>query len=195
MHQPRKTARQARSRATQAAILEAAARILESGGIAALTTNEIARRAGVSIGSLYQYFPNKEAILTALIRDQRRALLDQMRASLSGTGELPPEAAVDGLIQAALAHQFARPALALALEPLDHGLELEPETDRFSAEIADLTQDVVRRLRPGAGREEARDVAAICKGMIDAAARAGETGGPALAARCRRAVLGYLGQG
>jgi AcrR family transcriptional regulator len=64
----RRSPRQTRSRATWEAILEAAAQILERHGAAALTTNRIAERAGVSIGSLYQYFPNKHAVLAELIR-------------------------------------------------------------------------------------------------------------------------------
>lgn len=58
---------QARSRETVAAVLEAAAQVFERHGYAAGTTNRIASRAGVSIGSLYQYFPNKESILVALV--------------------------------------------------------------------------------------------------------------------------------
>jgi AcrR family transcriptional regulator len=54
---PRKLPRQARSAATVQAILEAAAHILDSEGMAACTTNAVALKAGVSIGSLYQYFP------------------------------------------------------------------------------------------------------------------------------------------
>lgn len=57
----RKKPRQARARVTCAAIVEAAARILSEEGAARLTTNRIAERAGVSVGSLYQYFPNRHA--------------------------------------------------------------------------------------------------------------------------------------
>ena len=194
MHKPRKTARQSRSRATQEAILEAAARILESGGVAQLTTNAIAARAGVSIGSLYQYFPNKEAILATLIRDKRRDLLDRMRDTLAQSDSQPAEQAITGMIDAGLMHQYSRPALALALEPLDHWLMLETETDEVSAQIAALVLVTIRRLRPEAGPQQAQDVVAICKGLIDAAARSGDPGGPPLADRCRRAVLGYLRQ-
>ena len=63
----RKRPRQRRSEATVEAILEAAARLLESRGYAGATTNRIAEAAGVSVGSLYQYFPSKEAILAALV--------------------------------------------------------------------------------------------------------------------------------
>jgi AcrR family transcriptional regulator len=65
---PRRSPRQARSRDTVEAILEAAAQVFERHGYAAGTTNRIAERAGVSIGSLYQYFPNKGAIVVELTR-------------------------------------------------------------------------------------------------------------------------------
>ena len=58
---PRKSPAQSRSRATVEAILDAAAHILLTQGIGAASTNRIAGKAGVSIGSLYQYFPNKTA--------------------------------------------------------------------------------------------------------------------------------------
>jgi AcrR family transcriptional regulator len=65
---PRRKPRQDRSRQTVQAILEAAAQVFERHGYAAGTTNRIAERAGVSIGSLYQYFPNKDAIVMELAR-------------------------------------------------------------------------------------------------------------------------------
>ncbi len=65
--EPRKTPVQARSIESVRIILEAAAQVFEKHGYAAGTTNRIAKRAGVSIGTLYQYFPNKEAIAVALI--------------------------------------------------------------------------------------------------------------------------------
>ena len=60
-------AKQARSKATVAAIVEAAARILAEEGLAKLTTNAVAERAGVSIGSVYEYFPNKRAIIDQVL--------------------------------------------------------------------------------------------------------------------------------
>ena len=61
----RRRPKQARSRATLDAILEAASQILERDGAAGFNTNVVAERAGVSIGTLYQYFPDKTAILLA----------------------------------------------------------------------------------------------------------------------------------
>jgi AcrR family transcriptional regulator len=65
---PRKLPRQSRSRATFEAIIQAATYILTESGWDALTTNAIAERAGVNIGSLYQYFPNKQAVIAELQR-------------------------------------------------------------------------------------------------------------------------------
>ena len=75
---PRKKPRQSRSQATVQAIEEAAAYILEHEGWERFTTNRIAERAGVNISSLYQYFPNKMAILDTL----RRAHVLQCRSAM-----------------------------------------------------------------------------------------------------------------
>ena len=63
----RKEPKQARSRATVDAILEATAQILMRDGLDGLTTNRVSERAGVSIGSLYQYFPNKRSLVAGLV--------------------------------------------------------------------------------------------------------------------------------
>jgi AcrR family transcriptional regulator len=79
----RKEPRQARSRATIDAILDAAAHILGDRGWTGLTTNTVAEIAGVSIGSLYQYFPDKQAIFTALYDrhvDEVRQLIERTMA-------------------------------------------------------------------------------------------------------------------
>lgn len=64
----RKLPQQERSRTTVSLIVEAALQVLEQSGERGFNTNAIARRAGVSIGSLYQYFPNKQAIVLAISR-------------------------------------------------------------------------------------------------------------------------------
>ncbi len=66
MSTPRKRPRQQRSQATWAAILDAATQLFQRLGYAGTTTNRVAELAGVSIGSLYQYFPDKDALLLAL---------------------------------------------------------------------------------------------------------------------------------
>src|SRR5215472_5942955 len=66
----RRTPRQSRAQDTVQVILEATARILQREGRAALNTNYIAECAGISVGTLYQYFPNKEAILVTMARNE-----------------------------------------------------------------------------------------------------------------------------
>jgi AcrR family transcriptional regulator len=73
--QVRKQPRQRRSREQVAKILGATRTLLKNGGIEAVTTVNIARKAGVSIGSFYQYFPNKKAVLIALYEDYLAGLL------------------------------------------------------------------------------------------------------------------------
>jgi AcrR family transcriptional regulator len=65
--EPRKEPKQERSRQTYQVILQGAAKIIRRDGIHKLSTNKVAEESGVSIGSLYQYFPSKEAIIGALI--------------------------------------------------------------------------------------------------------------------------------
>ncbi len=81
---PRKKPRQARSQATVDAILESAARILRKKGYEGFNTNEVAKVAGVSVGSLYQYFPNKNALLSELMRQHILNLEESMDEALVG---------------------------------------------------------------------------------------------------------------
>jgi AcrR family transcriptional regulator len=91
----RRKPRQARSRATWEAIVEAAAQILERDSAEGFTTGSVAERAGVSIGTLYQYFPDKQAILAAAAKrelveaappSRQRALIEALIAMVEGLG-------------------------------------------------------------------------------------------------------------
>ncbi|WP_050469534.1 TetR/AcrR family transcriptional regulator [Herbaspirillum chlorophenolicum] len=78
----RKQPVQDRAQRTIETIFDATAQIVDEQGEAQLTTNKIAERAGFSIGTLYQYFPTKEAILLAMIHRGRRKVMDEMQAML-----------------------------------------------------------------------------------------------------------------
>lgn len=87
----RKLPSQGRSKALVDALIQTTARILIRDGWQAVTTNQIARDAGVSVGSLYQYFPNKEALLLALVE----RIADEMTARLIAVGTELIDAPVD----------------------------------------------------------------------------------------------------
>lgn len=108
---PRKSPSQARSHATVDTILDAAARILVADGYGAFTTNRVAARAGVSIGSLYQYFPNKEAILAALKTRHIDALARGIDDALTRAGTAPLAELVPAVIEANVAAHLVDPEL------------------------------------------------------------------------------------
>ena len=97
---PRKAPRQLRSQATVAAILDATARILLERGFAALSTNAVAERAGVSVGSLYQYFPNKDALIAALHARHGEQMMDVIQRALTKAMDATLDDALSGLIEA-----------------------------------------------------------------------------------------------
>jgi len=78
----RRAPKQARAKATVDVLLEAAARLMAEEGSAALTTTRIAKRAGTSVGSVYQYFPDREAIAVALVEDRSLRLAGAARDEL-----------------------------------------------------------------------------------------------------------------
>ena len=80
---PRKIATQERSRATVDALVDATARILVAEGFDKASTNRIAAVAGVSIGSLYQYFPGKEALVAAVIERHQQEIMQAVRGELA----------------------------------------------------------------------------------------------------------------
>ena len=80
---PRKSPRQERSADTVQTILAAAARVLERESLAGFNTNRVAAVAGVSVVSLYQYFPNKAALIAALIDRQQTALAEAIEACVA----------------------------------------------------------------------------------------------------------------
>ena len=87
---PKKLPKQARSRASFDAIIEASAQLLRGGTYEVLTTNHIAERAGVSIGTLYEFFPNKEAIIAQLAERRMKALGHVMQSALGSAAGLGP---------------------------------------------------------------------------------------------------------
>lgn len=189
---PRKRPSQPRAQAMVAAIVEAAARIFESEGPAGYTTNAIAERAGASIGSLYQYFPDKDAITAALIRRETERFLAEASRSADAADW---RAALDMLIDAAVGHQLHRPILARLMDVEEARLPLRQENREVLQALARLIEAALTR--PGApvlddAAEAAGDLIALVRGMVDAAGERDEQDAVRLGRRVRAAAFGYL---
>ena len=94
---------QARSRQAVEAIVDASAQVLEQRGYTGATTNRIAERAGVSVGTLYQYFNNKDEIFNALIEQEAARYLQALALAMPGP-EVPTREAIRTLLEAAYTH-------------------------------------------------------------------------------------------
>ena len=186
---PRKTPSQPRAAETVAAIVEAAAQVLESAGFEGFNTNAVAERAGVSIGSLYQYFPGKDALTVALIHRETRRFHDDMAMALQLRSA---RAALDAMLDASVRQQLQRPMLARLLDIEEGRPALRDEVAKPETEA--LFATAVRRVKPRLARPElaAADLVAIIRGMVDAAGERGETDIEDLTRRLRAAVFGYL---
>jgi len=188
---PRKKPTQSRSKVTFDAVLQAAAHILAAGGYDALNTNAIAERAGVSIGSLYQYFPNKKAIVTGLIRAKRARLLAGIQQA-ANANEHSFDKGLECIIAAALNQQLAWPKLAIILHQSEAFLAPESETQALKTEIHQVLADFLHSHAITVDGSTTQDVIAMANGMIEAAGLVGETDVEAVAARVFHAVHAYL---
>jgi AcrR family transcriptional regulator len=111
LSKPRKLATQQRSRATVDALVEATARILVKEGFDKASTNRIAEVAGVSVGSLYQYFPSKEALVAAVIERHQQEIRQTVQGELAEVLAEPVEKAVHKLIAIAVESHRVDPKL------------------------------------------------------------------------------------
>jgi len=108
---PRKRPRQQRSKDTVDAILDATTRVLKQVGFDGLTTNAVAEKAGVSIGSVYQYFPNKEAMVSALIERHVHEMNAAILGELARVATMPVAQAARAVIELTLSAHAIDPAL------------------------------------------------------------------------------------
>jgi len=108
---PRKRPRQDRAKATVDSILQATARVLVKHGFDGFTTNAVASAAGVSIGSLYQYFPNKEALVSALLERHIEDMNAAVLAELTRVANLPMAEAARCVVELTIKAHAVDPAL------------------------------------------------------------------------------------
>jgi AcrR family transcriptional regulator len=130
---PRKLPSQDRSRATVEAILTGAAQVLVREGYARMTTTRVAEVAGVSVGSLYQYFPSKQALARAVVERTSRELAGAMSTAAAAAAAAPLEEKVTAVIRALLAAKHEKRSLTRVLDteiPRTHGFDIVEEVAR-----------------------------------------------------------------
>jgi AcrR family transcriptional regulator len=147
---PRKQPRQDRSRITVVAILEATAHILREEGYEKTNTNRIAARARISIGSLYQYFPNKASLITALIDRHAREMGELVETKLAHLFDSPLEIVVPELVKAVIAAHTIDPKLHQVLSEemprSGRSAQMQQTDDRIAAMLRaylDRWRDVI----------------------------------------------------
>jgi AcrR family transcriptional regulator len=199
MHQApslRRLPQQERSRARVQRILDAAARVLADSGWEALNTNAIAARAGVPVGSVYQFFPNKEAVVRALAErslDRLGALVDELA---SGSGTAGWEGLMDRFLDALAAFWRSEPGLRAAWL----GGQISPDLAALEAsvdrEAASRVARLLERVRPPLKEEVRRRAAAVlvqvAGPLLSLAARAGPREGAAYLAEAKRLMKAYV---
>jgi AcrR family transcriptional regulator len=174
-----------------ATLLEAAAQVLETKGREGFNTNAVAQRAGVSIGSLYQYFPGKDALTIALMQRENDRFYQDALAALDHTDG---PFALNHLMGVAVRQQFARPTLARLLDVEESRPELRTALSGKGS-MRSLLMEILARdgLPPQPDVEVAtRDLLAIIRGLVDAAGEREEADTDGLIHRVSAAVLGYL---
>ena len=144
---PRKSPRQTRSAATVTAILDATARILVERGYAATSTNAVAERAGVSVGSLYQYFPNKDALIAALHARHGAQMKAVIEGALARAMDLDLDTGLADLVDAAVEAHRIDADLHRVLELQLADLDLHDAHDPFEALLQDRIVALLTRHR------------------------------------------------
>ena len=187
----RKMPGQARSQETVSIILEASARILESDGLRGFNTNAIAERAGVSVGSLYQYFPNKDAIVLALIGSFEEALHNAVLWAVQEWKRTGAETRLRLLVRALVTVHYRRPRLNRVLEAEEERLGSGADSVAFHAMVLQLFQDHKNEMAVPISAATERVVIAILRAVVDLGLASGASP-RSTEQRAMRAVCGYL---
>ncbi len=137
---PRKFPQQDRSRETVDALLEATSQILVKDGYDHASTNKIALKAGVSIGSLYQYFPNKESLVAELIERHHNEMADICRVAMAKFADAELAVLIRETVKAMVAIHVVNPRLHIVLQ------EQVPRVGKLKKldELHAITRDMVR---------------------------------------------------
>ncbi len=129
--EPRKTPVQERSAATVEAIFEATIQVLLEVGPDLLTTTRVADRAGVSVGTLYQYFPNKHSLLFSLVEQHLNHVADAVERACRRNHGQPVSTMIESVVQAFVEAKMERSDVSMALYAAATGLEKTAAVNRL----------------------------------------------------------------
>jgi AcrR family transcriptional regulator len=196
---PRKLPHQARAQATLDAILEAAAQIVATGGLANFNTNAVAARAGVSIGSLYQYFPNKDAVMVALIHRGQQRQLDAVRAAIDSLEDADLSTTIRHIVRAAMQHHRDNDLLASAIDHEEARLPIRDALDAYLLQGGQMIHVLLMRhaaeMGPVDPGRAARTLPALVRAATDSWANLSPPQLDIAEEEAVRVVLGYLQHG
>jgi len=165
---PRKIATQERSRTTVDNLIEATARILVRDGFDKASTNRIAEVAGVSIGSLYQYFPSKEALVAAVIERHQQEIMQTVRGELAQVLAQPVDKAMRKFVAVAVeAHRLDPQLHRVLAEQIPRVGKLE-KLETFSRENFTLFRAYLEGVRDELGVEDLELASFVCVTTIEA---------------------------
>ena len=165
---PRKIATQERSRTTVDNLVEATARILVKEGFDKASTNRIAEVAGVSIGSLYQYFPGKDALVAAVIERHQQQIMQTVRSALAQVSAQPLDGAIRQFVAVAVeAHRLDPPLHRALAEQIPRVGKLE-KLETFSRENFSLFRAYLEGVRDELGVEDLELASFVCVTTIEA---------------------------
>ena len=198
---PRKNASQERSRATVDALVEATARILVKEGFEKASTNRIAEIAGVSVGSLYQYFPSKEALVAAVIDRHNEEIMGIVRSALIEVADMPIDKAVRKLVTVAIeAHRIDPKLHRVLAEQIPRTGRLK-DIETFNREAHALFLAYLESHRADIRVRDLELAAFLCASAIEAIAHnavlhrgdvLSEEATDALVGEATRMMMGYL---
>lgn len=139
---------QSRGQATFDQILDTTARLLDDLGLESVNTNAIAKSAGINVATLYQYFPNKQAVLLALYMRHSRQRADTARELFSGIGRNPDwPAQIDAMVEGMARLRARLPGLAALMQAMRIDPELREHHFREGERIAALFAEELARSR------------------------------------------------
>lgn len=153
-------------------ILDTAADLLIEEGLEGVNTNALADRAGISVGSVYQYFSNKEAILNGLgaryLEELERNTVTALTQDLSG---LSIAEMVDRVVDPMIRFEKEHPAFGALLAGLENGGSLTTSTRQVDGSILDTIKELLGRIRPDMAKPDLERIAAVTKALYKSTSR------------------------